>query len=165
MPKDPNNTDVNYVFLRFPDVLLMAAEAYNEISNSEQAISLINQVRARAKATQWDEASAEGKYVDLFKAPKVADLSYVSDADMKGKVRTALYWERGFELCFEGTRKYDLIRWGILPEAIQLHAATKFGVGYAAPKNFQKFKHELFPIPLNEMQINSKLENKNNPNY
>lgn len=165
MPKDPNNTDVNYVFLRFPDVLLMAAEAYNEIGNSETAVSLINQVRARAKAKLWDEASETGKYVNLFKAPQVANLSYIDDSDMKGKVRTALYWERGFELCFEGTRKYDLIRWGILPEAIQLHKSTTFGVGYAAPTNFKKFKHELFPIPLTEMQINSKLENKNNPNY
>lgn len=165
MPKDPNNTDVNYVFLRYPDVLLMAAEAYNEIGNTTEAIKLINQVRARANATQWDEASATGKYTDLFKAPQVADLTYINDADMTGKVRTALYWERGFELCFEGTRKYDLIRWGILADAIQLHKNTSFGTGYLAPKSFQKFKHELFPIPLNEMQINSKLENKNNPSY
>lgn len=165
MPKDPNNTDVNFVFLRYPDVLLMAAEAYNERGNSTEAIKLINQVRARANAPQWDEAAVGGQYTNLFKAPQVADLDYIDDSDMKGKVRTALYWERGFELCYEGTRKYDLIRWGILYDAIQLHKNTKFGIGYAAPKNFQKFKHELFPIPLSEMQINVKLENQNNPNY
>jgi hypothetical protein len=165
MPKDPNNTDVNYVFLRYPDVLLMAAEAYNEKGNAGEAINLINQVRARATAPQWDETAVGGKYTDLFKAPQVPDLSYIDDSDMKGKVRTALYWERGFELCYEGTRKYDLIRWGILADAIQLHKNTRFGAGYAAPKNFQKFKHELLPIPLNEMQINAKLEDTNNPGY
>jgi starch-binding outer membrane protein, SusD/RagB family len=164
-PKDPNNTDVNYVFLRYPDVLLMAAEAYNETGNSQEAINLINQVRARANAPQWDETADGGKYTDLFKAPQVADLAYIDDSDLKGKVRTAMYWERGFELCYEGTRKYDLIRWGILADAIQLHKNTRFGPGYAAPTNFQKFKHELFPIPLNEIQVNPKLENKNNPNY
>jgi len=165
LPKDPNNTDVNFVFLRYPDVLLMAAEAYNETGNSGEAINLINQVRARANATLWDETSVSGKYAVLFKAPQVADLAYIDDSDLKGKVRTALYWERGFELCFEGTRKYDLIRWGILSDAIQLHKNTAFGTGYAAPRTFLKFKHELFPIPLNEMQINSKLDNKNNPGY
>ncbi|MDD2285267.1 MAG: RagB/SusD family nutrient uptake outer membrane protein [Paludibacter sp.] len=165
MPKDPNNTDVNYVFLRYSDVLLMAAEAYNERGNSTEAVKLINQVRARANAPVWDENAVGGKYTDLFKAPQVADLAYIDDSDMKGKIRTALYWERGFELCYEGTRKYDLIRWGILADAIQLHKNTRFGAGYAAPKNFQKFKHELLPIPLNEIQINSNLDNKNNPGY
>ncbi len=164
-PKDPNNTDVNYVFLRYSDVLLMAAEAYNERGNATEAVKLINQVRSRANAPVWDETVAGGKYTDLFKAPQVADLAYIDDSDMKGKIRTALYWERGFELCYEGTRKYDLIRWGILAEAIQLHKNTRYGAGYAAPQNFQKFKHELFPVPLNEMQVNVQLENKNNPNY
>jgi hypothetical protein len=165
VPKDPNNTDVNFVFLRYADVVLMAAEAYNETGNQAEAINLINQVRARANAPRWDENAAGGKYTDLYKAPQVANLSFIDDSDSKGKVSTALYWERGFELCYEGTRKYDLIRWGVLADAIQLHKTTRFGVGYAAPLNFQKFKHELLPLPLNEVQINSKLENKNNPGY
>lgn len=164
-PKDPNNTDVNYVFLRYADVVLMAAEAYNETGNSAEAIRLINTVRARANAPQWDDASTTAKYANLYKAPKVANLTYINDGDVKGKIRTALYWERGFELCFEGTRKYDLLRWGILSDAIQLHKNTKFGAGYAAPRNFVKFKHELFPIPLNEIQVNAQLANKNNPGY
>lgn len=164
-PKDPNNTDVNFVLLRYADVLLMAAEAYNEIGNSDEAVKLINQVRARAGAPEWDDSSVDAKYDNLYKAPQVPNLDYINDTDMKGKIRTAIYWERGFELCYEGTRKYDLIRWGILPEAIQLHKKSKSKKYYIAPKNFVKFKHELFPIPLNEMQVNPKLENKNNPGY
>lgn len=165
MPKDPNNTDVNYIILRYADVVLMAAEAYNELGNQTKAIELINEIRARSSAPEWDEATAGNQYADLFKAPQVADLDYIDDSDLQGQVRTALYWERGFELCYEGTRKYDLLRWGILDEAIQLHRDTKFGAGYAAPLNFQKFKHELFPIPLDEIQINAELNNKNNPGY
>ena len=40
MPKgfvDPNNTGVNYCPLRYADVVLMAAEAYNEIGNTPEA--------------------------------------------------------------------------------------------------------------------------------
>lgn len=162
-PKDPNNTDVNFVFLRYPDVLLLAAEAYNETGNSSEAQRLINLVRERAGATKWDDVI--GLYEEIYKAPKVRDLSYIQDGDLQGKIRTAIYWERGFELCFEGTRKFDLIRWGILNEAIQLHKDTRYGVGYAAPNNFVKFKHELLPIPLDEMQVNKQLNGKNNPGY
>ncbi len=162
-PKDPNNTDVNFVFLRYADVVLMAAEAYNETGNTAEARRLINIVRERAGATLWDDAT--GLYEDIYKAPKVRDLTYISDGDLQGKIRTALYWERGFELCYEGTRKFDLIRWGVLNEAIQLHRNTRYGVGYAAPLNFVKLKHELLPIPLDEMQVNQKLGGKNNPGY
>ncbi len=163
-PKDRNNTDVNFVFLRYADVILMAAEAYNELGNSDEAITLINKVRSRAQAPKWDEAVAGGKYIELYKDPKVPNLTFIDDSDKQGKVRTAIFWERGFELCFEGTRKFDLIRWGILADAIQLHANSKY-THYAAKNNFVKFKHELFPIPLDEMQVNYKLENKNNPGY
>lgn len=166
---EPNNVNVNFCPIRYADVVLMAAEAYNETNNSPEAWNLINRVRTRAKATPITSAN----YATLLKAPKVYDLPFISDADEKGKVRTALYWERGFELAFEGQRKFDLIRWNILPEALTLFG-TKATVNknladdkkpYPAYLNFTKGQHELFPIPLDEMQSNAKLENKNNPKY
>lgn len=166
--KDPNNTDVNFCPLRYADVVLMAAEAYNETGETGKAWSLLNDVRRRAHATAIDDSN----YASLLKAPKVLDLPFINDADEKGKFRTALYWERGFELAFEGQRKYDLIRWGVLSEAIKLMGANtslnKVASGkepYAAPIKFEKGKHELFPIPLSEMQSNPKLEGIQNPGY
>lgn len=105
--KDPNNTDVNYCVLRYADVVLMAAEAYNELEQTGTAWTLLNSVRTHAEATPITSAN----YASLMKAPKVLDLSFISDGDDKGKFRTALYWERAFELAFEGQRKYDLLRW------------------------------------------------------
>lgn len=58
--------------------------------------------------------SRMANYASLLKAPRVYNLPYIDDTDEKGKFRTALYWERGFELAFEGQRKYDLIRWNVL---------------------------------------------------
>lgn len=167
--KDPNNVDVNYCFLRYADVVLMAAEAYNELNDQTTAWGLINSVRERSGATKITSAN----YADFYKAPKVYDLPFISDGDEAGKVRTALYWERGFELAFEGQRKYDLIRWGVLYEALKLFGEnTNKQVNpktakdlYPAYKNFVKGKHELFPIPLDEIQLNQKLEGKNNPGY
>ncbi len=160
--KDPNNTDVNFVYLRYADVVLMAAEAYNETGNSNEAVKQINRVRTRSNAPELDLTLT---YDSLYKAPQVYDLEFISDADDAGKVRTALYWERGFELAFEGTRKYDLLRWNVLPDAIKLFSGTALGTGYAAPSNFTTGKHELFPIPLLEIQVNAELNNLNNPGY
>ena len=166
---DPNNTDVNFCPLRFADAILMAAEAYNETGNSAEAWSLISRVRQRAGATPVTAAN----YADFYKAPKVYDLPFMDDANEQGKVRTALYWERGFELAFEGQRKYDLIRWGVMDKALKLFKNNlpadalydKVRKGYIAAEKFTPGKHELFPIPLDEIQANAKLEGKNNPGY
>ena len=164
--KNNNYADINVCVLRYPDVVLMAAEAYNETGNTSQAWTLINRVRQRAGATPINS----GNYRTLLKAPKVYDLPFIDDGDEQGRVRTALYWERGFELAFEGQRKYDLIRWGILNEALHLFgensAVNQNGRGaYPAYQNFQTGKHELLPIPLVDIQSNPLLEGKNNPGY
>ena len=145
---DPNNTGVNYCPLRYADVVLMAAEAYNETGNTPEAWKLLNNVRERAGATPITNAN----YNSLLKAPKVYNLAFISDADDTGKFRTALYWERAFELCYEGQRKYDLIRWGVLGKALKLFGEIssvnqKENKPYPAYRNFTEGKHELFPYP------------------
>ena len=164
--RDPNLTDVNYCNIRYADVVLMAAEAYNELGKTAEAWSLINKVRERAEATQINSSN----YSDFYKAPKVYDLPFIDDGNEQGRIRTALYWERGFELAFELHRRFDLVRWGILAEAVKLtgdksvvNASSE--KAYIAGDNYEKGKHELFPIPLDEMQINYKLNNINNPKY
>ena len=165
--KDMNYTDVNFCLLRYADVVLMAAEAYNETGDTSKAWELLNSVRERAGASRI----TSGNYDELMKSPKVWNLDYIDDSDEQGRFRTALYWERSFELAFEGQRKYDLIRWGVLAQALKqtgnLTEANTAGStkAFLAGDNFQTGKNELFPIPLDEIQANPKLENKNNPNY
>ena len=161
---DPNNTGVNYAPLRYADAVLMAAEAYNEIGNTTEAWKLLNDVRVRAGATPISTAN----YSSLLKAPKLYDLPFFNGGDAADNFRTALYWERGFELAFEGQRKYDLLRWGILAETLQLFQSKmdkSLKGKYVAGDNFVKGKHELFPIPLGELQANPALNNQNNPGY
>lgn len=68
--------------------------------------------------------------------------------------------ERARELCFEGIRKFDLIRWGILVPQLKmvladqnagLSSALKYGL--KAYQNVQP-KHVWFPIPDMELQLN-----------
>ncbi len=160
---DPNNTGVNYCPLRYADVVLMAAEAYNETGNTPKAWELLNDVRERAKATKVNSLQ---EYKNVHK--KLYDLPFFNGGDAADNFRTALYWERGFELAFEGQRKYDLLRWGILAETLQLFQSKmdkSLKGKYVAGDNFVKGKHELFPIPLGELQANPALNNQNNPGY
>lgn len=161
-----NATGINYCVLRYADAVLMAAEAYNELGETDKAIELINKVRERAGASEF----TLDKYASLYKAPKVYDLPYIDDSSEQGKIRTALYWERGFEMGGEGMRKYDLIRWNCLGPALRLfktNVTKDFPkvVNYVAGNYFQDGVNELFPFPQEEMEANPKLDGVQNPGF
>ncbi len=87
---------LNQRILRYADVLLMAAEAANEIggaANQTLAVNYLEQVRVRAR---------DGNNSVL---PFVA---FVSQTQM----RTAIKQERRVEFAMEGERFFDLVRWG-----------------------------------------------------
>jgi hypothetical protein len=79
--------------IRYADVLLMNAEAANELGNSTQAIASLELVRARARG---------GNNAVL---PKVT-------ATDQATLRTAIWHERQVELAMEFDRFYDVIRQG-----------------------------------------------------
>ncbi len=83
----------NIKVIRYADVLLMYAEALNELGQSSTAVDYINQVRARARA---------GNATIL---PDVTATDQTS-------VRNAIKHERRVEFALEGERFYDLVRWG-----------------------------------------------------
>src|SRR5690606_9656033 len=81
-----DNSPMNFPVLRFADVLLMKAEALNELDRGPEAESYLNQLRRRA---------------NLEDIPAGLD---------KGALRLAILKERRIELAFEGQRWFDLIR-------------------------------------------------------
>lgn len=83
----------NFRVLRFADILLMNAEAANELGNSTQALSSLNRVRRRARGTN----------------PNV--LPDVTTTD-QAALRNAIYRERQVELAMENDRYFDVIRQG-----------------------------------------------------
>ena len=143
--KNKNWTPENYPILRYADVLLMIAEAENEANNgpTELAYECINEVRKRAG---------------------IAELKNLTYAEFQQEVRD----ERGRELCFESLRRYDLIRWGIYVETMhdKLYEATqdkrwatgnKF-IGAATVAQRTQEKHQFFPIPTKELDVNKSLK-------
>ncbi len=88
----------NRKFLRYADVLLVAAEALNENDQPAEALTYLNQVRERARASS-------------------DDLPDISTTD-KQALRDAIIRERHHELALEGKRFWDLIRTGRAPEVL-----------------------------------------------
>lgn len=76
--------------------------------------------------------------------------------------------ERAWELCFEGMRRADLIRWNILGEKIMETntkvKAIRSNYTYPAFTNFVAGKHELYPFPQNETDVNKSIT-RQNPGY
>ena len=119
----------NKVFIRFADVLLWKAEAYNETGSPAQAIALINRVRDRARKS----VSVSGSI------PPAGTLPDRPASTDKAQIKTWLIHERRVELGFESQRFNDLKRWGIAKQVL-----TALG------KNFQD-RHYLYPIPQSEI--------------
>lgn len=153
-PLNPNNTNINWVLLRYADVLLMRAEAENEVNDgpTAAAYSAINMVRRRGYGKDINTANAA---VDL-----PAGLS-------KADFLTRIQKERGWELCFEGFRKFDLIRWNIIGSTLRTTEAAlkkyRAAFPYIAGDYFKDNKHELYPIPQAERDLDHNLTQ--NPGY
>ena len=136
---------INYPILRYSDVLLMYAEASNELSGpTQEAYDAVLKVRTRAGIS----TKAYSEY---------------DQASFRELVRN----ERGRELCFEGLRRFDLIRWGIYVEAMHSYseqtADSRWSQSAALAAraldmggNIQK-RHELLPIPSIELGSNKEL--------
>jgi hypothetical protein len=97
--KGGNDDGVKPVVLRYADILLMAAEIANEQGDLNKAKSYLLPVRERAFKGHEDQAE-----------------TYVERISSKEAMFDAIVDERAFEFCGEMTRKFDLIRWGILKE-------------------------------------------------
>lgn len=150
-PKTNSGTPQNYPLLRYSDVLLMYAEAENELNGPTQAAyDAINLVRDRAFGNLMPNAT-------INPAAKIpAELN-------KEELRAIIQNERSRELCFEGLRKYDLIRWDIFIQTMKTvaneftnTAGNDWMYGSLAFKNVEA-KDVLMPIPIHETSLNHEL--------
>ena len=104
---------LNFCFLRYADVLLLKAEACVERNDLSRALTLVNEVREKAKRSI--DMSYQPVDLDPVQANyKVEPYPSFTSQDM---ARQAVRMERRLELAMEGHRWFDLVRWG---EAVQV---------------------------------------------
>lgn len=144
-------TGINVPLLRYSDVILMYVEAVNERDRkpTEDLYDMILPLRERAGI----QTPSYSKYDSYEKFQKF--------------VRN----ERARELCFEGLRKQDLIRWGIYYESMmevrELALSNKNWANTSSARNFitlssrMSRRNNYLPIPAIELAVNTEM--KQNP--
>ena len=137
------DSPLNFPVLRFADVLLMQAEALNELGRSSEAAAL---------------ASSENDGGPLNRVRVRAGLPNVTTTDQV-ELREIIRHERRMELAFEGGHRwFDLVRYDNDGE----YAKTFFqSIGKT---NFTTPKHLLLPVPIDDIDANPNLL-PNNPGY
>lgn len=99
--------DIDYILMRFAEVMFIYAEAANETGHSDVAVDMLKQIRKRAGI----EPGSDGLY-----GLKVGS---------REEIRKAILDERNIELCFEGHRFWDLRR---TRNMMHLNGWTKHGI-------------------------------------
>ena len=146
--KDKNYTAINFPILRYADVLLMIAEAENEANDGPTTLAYqcMKKVRERAGLNELPDMTQE-------------------------EFRQTVKDERAMELCFEYTRRFDLIRWGEYVKNMRaLVTEAQSGNNWTqGPTNVYTYfnissTYNYFPIPDAEMSVNKDIT-QNNPGW
>ncbi|MGO4773128.1 RagB/SusD family nutrient uptake outer membrane protein [Flavobacterium sp. W22_SRS_FK3] len=148
------NSGLNLMLFRYADILLMYAEAKNELGQMNSTVwdQTIKALRTRAGFTD------------------AAALSFNSSLGQLA-LQEIIRNERRTEFGMEGLRIFDIRRWKIAEDVLNGYAhGAKFGPssidnGYLRV-NLRKFdpdKHYLWPVPRDERLINTNLSQ--NPNW
>lgn len=126
------NSGINYRVLRYADILLMYAEALNELNRTAEAYQYIQQVRDRVN---------------------LPDLATVRPGMSQQQMRDQIARERALEFAIEGQRINDIIRWG------WLYDADKLAMLRAHDNDFNTWTpgNEYLPIPQRELDVNPNL--------
>jgi hypothetical protein len=144
---------INYHFIRYADVLLMAAEAAVETNDLTTALGYVNQVRQRAidsTPIKTLDGSADAANYDI-------GLYQPGDFGSQDQARKAVRMERRLELAMEGHRLFDLRRWNVLVDTMteyvgnEVRTIPNFGPKFAGAAN----KHNLFPVPVGAIDQSS----------
>jgi len=175
---------INFRHIRLADVYLMYAEAVLEADGDvATAIEYIDRVRSRAGVITLQNYINDngGKMPAMHKSRQIHGNWAYNDPTVQSVMTHLRRVERPLELCFEGHRWKDLVRWGIVEEVFEeLRADEKWretfkailsindgGVApifiidrirpdyFLAVQNYVSEQHDYFPIPTQERQINN----------
>lgn len=145
----------NNIIIRYADVLLMRAEAMIEKGDYAAALPLINQVRNRAKVSTGLIGFATNLNIQAY----VDGVNCVWSQDF---ARQALRWERRLEFAMEGSRFFDLVRWGITDSVMNSYYLREASIRiHYQGAQFTKNKNEYVPVPIQQINFSKGVYQQN----
>lgn len=147
----------NRIIIRYADVLLMKAEALIELGQYNDALPIINQVRERAgQSTTFTGSYTSNNLIKTYQP----GVNCTWDQNF---ARQALRWERRMEFAMEGSRFFDLVRWGVATETMNnYYTVEKTRRSYYSQAGFDKGIEEYCPIPLAQINFSQGVYKQNN---
>lgn len=140
------NSGLNIIMMRYADVLLMYAEAKNELGQMSESV--------------WDQTIRAIRQRAGFTAAKALNMP-------SENLRQAIRNERRVELALEGLRWWDIKRWKAGSEYLNGAVKGCTHVGGAAVLDtytFDENRDYLWAVPLSEIDFNPNLKPQN-PGY
>lgn len=147
---NPAQSTLNFILIRYADVLLMYAEAKMELNELDNSVyDAINQIRTR---------------------PTV-EMPPITTGKSQAELREIVRRERTVELAFEGLHMFDMNRWKTgeakTQPALGIRYKNQAGewviVNRNLTRNFRADRDYVWPIPQEEVEVNPNIGQ--NPNY
>jgi hypothetical protein len=158
-PEGGNQSGQNYVYYRYAEVLLGYAEAQNEAVGPDASVyAAVNQIRQRAST----------------------NLPPLDPGLTQDQMRQEIREQRRIEFAFEAKRFYDIIRWKIAKDVMNVDLrgmkitnsvpANNSGVWVYTPVGLNHphvFTDKMYmnPIPQGVIDVNPKMKTQQNPGY
>ncbi len=155
---------LNFMFIRYADILLLKAEALVELASGANAATDEGLVEARALVNQVRQRAADSEdpnYTPMDLDPFMANYKvspYPTDYDgnlywTKDRARNAVRFERRLELALEGNRWFDLVRWGdnYLTETMNTYMTEESALRPYYQGRSVSAKEIFLPVPLAEI--------------
>lgn len=138
------------IILRLADVILFKAEALIELNRHNEALPLINELRNRAANSTARLVKKDGTALANYNVkPYVAGVNIDWTQE---NARKALRFERRLEMALEGSRFFDLVRWGVAEPVMNSYLnAEKTKRDYLKDAKFTESRDEYLPIPQNQI--------------
>ncbi|QDK79874.1 RagB/SusD family nutrient uptake outer membrane protein [Spirosoma sp. KCTC 42546] len=153
----------NYRVFKLSNVIIWLAECEAEVGSLQNATTLVNLIRNRAKN------SNVVRFADGTPAANYKVEPYPTTFPTKEYALQAIRYESRLEFAMEGIRFFELVRWGIVGPVMNNYLAVEGTVlPYNKGKVFNVGQHEIWPIPQRQIDISVK-EGKSvltqNPGY
>jgi hypothetical protein len=130
-------SEINYIVLRYADILLMYAEAQNEAVGPDASVyEALNEVRRRAGMPEFEE-------------------TYSQD-----QLRQIIRHERRVEFAGEGYYYNDIRRWKTA-ETVMNAPIKKYDGSVIETRKFDAARDYWWPIPQTQLDLNPALEQNN----